>query len=93
MTTQTNGNRELDYRAVLVRKETKEQLRRLRAGLQDRDLFQERRLATAAVELAMEAAARDVDALGRLLQRAREVVVRDIRSQEDAEAEASDRVN
>ena len=78
MTTQTSGNHEHGYKAVLVRKETKDQLREMRSHLPDRDLFQERRLATAAIELAIEDAQNDEQARMRLLGRAREVVVRDL---------------
>ncbi len=78
MTTQTSGNFEHGYKAVLVREETKTQLRDMRTSLPDRDLFQERRLATAAIELAIEDANTDQKARDRLLGRAREVVVRDL---------------
>ena len=84
MTTQTSGTYEHGYKAVLVREETKDQLREMRAGLPDRDLFQERRLATAAIELAMEDAKTDEQARNRLLGRAREVVVRDLNSRQEA---------
>ena len=78
MTTQTSGNFEHGYKAVLVREETKIQLRDMRTSLPDKDLFQERRLATAAIELAIEDANADQKARDRLLGRAREVVVRDL---------------
>ena len=78
MATQTSGNFEHGYKAVLVREETKVQLRDMRTSLPDRDLFQERRLATAAIELAIEDANADQKARDRLLGRAREVVVRDL---------------
>ena len=84
MTTQTSGNFEHGYKAVLVREETKDQLRDLRSTLPDRDLFQERRLVTAAIELAIEDANNDEQARNRLLGRAREVVVRDLHSRADA---------
>ena len=38
------------YKAVLIREETKQRLQQLRKALPDRDLNQERRLATAAGE-------------------------------------------
>ena len=44
---------EIGYRAVLLREETKEKLREFRCGLPDRDLNQERRLVTAAIELVL----------------------------------------
>ena len=78
MTTQTSGNFEHGYKAVLVREETKVQLRDMRTSLPDRDLFQERRLATAAIVLAIEDANADQKARDRLLGRAREVFVRDL---------------
>ena len=78
MNTQTSGSYEHGYKAVLVREETKNQLRDMRTSLPDRDLFQERRLATAAIELAIEDASTNQKARERLLGRAREVVVRDL---------------
>ncbi len=81
MTNQTTGTHEPDYKPVLIREETKNSLRRMRSLLPDRDLMQERRLATAAIELAIEAAIADEEARKRLLGRAREVVVRDLHSQ------------
>ena len=78
MNTQTSGSYEHGYKAVLVREETKNQLRDMRTSLPDRDLFQERRLATAAIELAIEDASTDQKARERLLGRAREVEVRDL---------------
>ena len=80
MNTPTSGNHEKDYKAVLIREETKTQLRDLRTTLSDRDLFQERRLATAAIELAIEDANSSEQAKNRLLTRARQVVVRDLES-------------
>lgn len=81
-TNQTSGTFEHGYKAVLVREETKDDLRKLRAGLPDRDLFQERRLATAALELAIEDANGDAQAKDRLLTRARQIVVRDLDSRQ-----------
>lgn len=80
MSTHTTGGstHEPGYKAVLVREETKQALRVLRASLQDRDLFQERRLATAGLELALELAAESQDGLQRLLEKTRDVVVRDL---------------
>lgn len=77
-TTQTSGNHEDGYRAVLVREETKNRLRDLRSTLRDRDLYQERRLATAALELAIEDAHLSEEGRNRLLDRARQIVVRDL---------------
>ncbi|WP_126448135.1 hypothetical protein [Sulfuricystis multivorans] len=84
MNNQTTGNHEYGYKAVLVREETKKALRDLRSTLPDRDLFQERRLATAALELVIEDAGKSKEALYRLLARTREVVVRDIHSKTEA---------
>ncbi len=84
-TTRPNGgNHEHGYKAVLVREETKDALRNLRSSLPDRDLFQERRLATAALELIIEDAGKDSEALNRLLARTREIVVRDVSSRTEA---------
>ena len=57
MTTPTSGNYEQGYRAVLVREDTKKSLRKFRAGLPERDLFQERRIATAATRARPDACA------------------------------------
>ncbi len=77
-TATTSGNHEPGYKAVLVREETKDQLRELRQSLPDRDLCQERRLATAALEMTMEKA-RVCDATReQLIERTREIVVRDL---------------
>ena len=84
MTIQTSGNYEQGYRAVLVREDTKKSLRDFRSGLPERDLFQERRLATAALELAIEDANNNEQARNRLLSRAREVVVRDLNNSQAA---------
>lgn len=84
MNTQTSGNHEQGYKAVLVREETKTALRNLRSKLPDRDLFQERRLATAALELAIEDAANGGDGLNRLLVKTREVVLRDVKGRTEA---------
>ena len=78
MTTQTSGNYEQGYRAVLVREDTKKNLREFRSGLPERDLFQERRLATAALELAIEDAKNNEQARNRLLNRVRDVVRREL---------------
>jgi hypothetical protein len=42
------------YKPVLLRDETKEALLKFRMGLPGRDLFRERRMVTAAVEMALE---------------------------------------
>lgn len=84
MTKQTSGTHEHGYKAVLVREETKDDLRQLRSSLSERDLFQERRLATAALELAIEDANSNDIARNRLLNRAREIVVRDLNNSTSA---------
>ncbi len=78
MTTQNNGNYEHGYRAVLVREDAKKSLREFRAGLAERDLFQERRIATAALEMVIEDASRDDQARKRLFAKVKDVVRRDI---------------
>lgn len=50
VTNKTKSNHEDGYAPVLVRKETKEKLKAFRRTLEDRDLNQERRLVTAALE-------------------------------------------
>ena len=44
------------YKAVLIREETKRRLQQLRKALPERDLNQERRLATAAIEYCLTVA-------------------------------------
>jgi len=45
-----HNTQEPGYKAVLIREETKQRLQQFRRSLPDRDLNQERRLATAAIE-------------------------------------------
>lgn len=78
MTIQTSGNYEQGYRAVLVREDTKKSLRDFRSGLPERDLFQERRIATAALEMAIEDASSSEQARERLFARVKDVVRRDL---------------
>lgn len=78
MTTQTSGNYEQGYRAVLVREDTKKSLRAFRSGLPERDLFQERRIATAALEMVIEDANSNDQARERLFARVKDVVRRDL---------------
>ena len=75
MTKQTH---EPGYRAVLVREETKEQLKALRKEMPERDLCQERRLATAALEIVLESGSKSQSTRDQLLVNVREVVSRDI---------------
>ena len=78
MTIQTSVNYEQGYRAVLVREDTKKSLRDFRSGLPERDLFQERRIATAALEMAIEDASSSEQARERLFARVKDVVRRDL---------------
>jgi len=48
-----HSEQEPGYRAVLIREETKKSLQAFRARLPSRDLAQERRLATAALQLVL----------------------------------------
>lgn len=62
------------YKAVLIREETKRKLQELRAGLADKDLFQERRIVTAALEYCLtEESARQA-----MLTRVKDVVLLDL---------------
>lgn len=73
-----NGHKEQEpgYRAVLVREETKKALQQFRAALPGRDLAQERRLATAAVQLVLQRP----DLHAQWLEQVREVVRIDLRT-------------
>ena len=66
------------YKAVLCREETKDRLRTMRNSLSDRDLFQERRLVTAAIEIMLDDVQSNTEALNRLLSQARKVVEKDL---------------
>ena len=74
----SNGHKEQEpgYRAVLVREETKKALQQFRAGLPGRDLAQERRLATAAVQLVLQRP----DLHAQWLEQVREVVRIDLQT-------------
>ena len=75
MTTPTKAyTYEPGYKAVLVREETKLELQAFRRALDDRDLNQERRLVTAAIEVVM---ARP-ELREALLKQVRDVVRRDL---------------
>ena len=80
-----NSRHEPGYKAVLVREETKEQLRELRVSLPDRDLCQERRLATAAIEWALEQAQSSAAVRDQLIERTRSIVVRDLSNHSNAQ--------
>ena len=81
-----NGRYEPGYKAVLVREETKDQLRELRTSLPDRDLCQERRLATAAIEMMLEMARDCASTRDQLLERTRAIVVRDLNNHSQQQA-------
>lgn len=68
------SNQEPGYKAVLVREETKKRLQAFRQTLPDRDMYQERRLVTAALEHCLA----DEDARCAMLERARRVVLLDL---------------
>lgn len=75
----SNGHtreQEPGYRAVLVREETKKALQAFRAALPGRDLAQERRLATAAVQLVLQRP----DLHAEWLEQVREVVRIDLQT-------------
>ena len=62
------------YKAVLVREETKRKLQEFRKDIPEKDLYQERRLATAALEFCLS----DENARKQMLLRARNVVLLDL---------------
>lgn len=64
---------EKNYRPVLIREETKEKLKVFRRGLPNREIYQERRLATAALELVLQ----DSDLHAKLLTHAESVMKRE----------------
>lgn len=68
------NNHEPGYKPLLVREETKNALQEFRRTLPDRDLNQERRIATAAIEVVLERS----DLHQELLRRIGDVAKRDI---------------
>lgn len=72
------GNHVDGYKAVLVREETKAELRDLRCGLSDRDINLERRLATAALNIVIKDANASPEAMRRLVSEARQVLLKDL---------------
>lgn len=62
------------YKAVLVREETKRKLQAFRKDIPEKDLMQERRLATAALEYCLS----DENARGQMLALARRIVLLDL---------------
>lgn len=67
------------YKAVLIREETKRKLQALRAGLPDKDIYQERRIVTAALEYCLtEDSARQA-----MLNRVKDVVLIDLDGHHD----------
>ena len=85
MTTKTkdnNPNYEVGYKAVLVREETKIRLRAVRASLPERDMNQERRLATAALEMVIDDAQSNPTVMERWGRTGLEIVQRDLNAAE-----------
>jgi hypothetical protein len=68
------SNLEPGYKAVLVREETKRKLQDFRKNIPEKDLFQERRLATAALEYCLN----DETAKRAMLEMARHIVMLDL---------------
>lgn len=77
--TTKKNNHEDGYAPVLIRKETKEKLRAFRRSLSDRDLNQERRLATAALEYCLSCE----EVLKKVLLRVPDVVIADLERYEN----------
>lgn len=70
----TKNIQEPGYRAVLVREEAKRLLQEFRKSIPERDLYQERRLVTAALEFCLT----DENARQQMLDRARRIVLLDL---------------
>lgn len=66
------------YKAVLVREETKHRLKVFRESLVDKDLYQERRIVTAALEYFLS----EADAREAVLARVKDVVLLDLGAQQ-----------
>jgi hypothetical protein len=79
------SNHEPGYKAVLIREETKRRLQDFRRSLPDRDMYQERRLATAALEhcLATE------EGRQAILQHARQIVILDLETERQRDNETT----
>lgn len=74
----TKNNTEPGYKAVLVREETKLKLQELGRALPNRNLYLERRLATAAIEYCLH----DGTARQAMLDMVRHIVMRDLETAE-----------
>ena len=74
----TKNTTEPGYKAVLVREETKLKLQALGRALPNRNLFLERRLATAAIEYCLN----DETARQAMLDLVRNIVMRDLETTE-----------
>lgn len=74
----TKNTTEPGYKAVLVREETKLKLQELGRALPNRNLFLERRLATAAIEYCLN----DETARQAMLDLVRNIVMRDLETAE-----------
>ena len=84
MTERNQKTQEIGYRPVLMREETKLKVQQFRRGIgSNRDLAQERRLITAAVELVVERPDLHREWLGRIS----DIVHRDLESQQKHAAE------
>lgn len=70
----SKSNLEPGYKAVLVREETKLKLQEFRKDIPEKDLYQERRLATAAIEYCLN----DETARRAMLETARRIVLLDL---------------
>lgn len=68
------STQEPGYKAVLIREETKQKLQEFRKNMPDKDLYQERRLVTAALEFCLT----DEKARHAMLEKARYVVLLDL---------------
>ncbi len=68
------SNHEIGYAAVLIRNETKQKLKEFRRSLSDRDLNQERRIVTAALEHCLSCS----ETMKKVLQKIPEVVKADL---------------
>ncbi len=68
------GAHEPGYKPVLIREETKQKLQAFRRTVENRDLAQERRLATAALEYCLERP----DVMKEVLRLVNQVVLKDI---------------
>lgn len=81
---------ERDYKGVLIRKETKERLRALRAEMPaDRNFYLERRMVTAAVEMMLDILEADKQSIHKLHGVVGNIVSREIASYASMTTDAS----